>query len=41
MSAELTHNIAILKINGDKLLKIQDDGQFIQYVVDTPSDIPR
>ncbi len=26
--------IAILKINGEKLLQIQDDGGFIQYVID-------
>ena len=35
VSAELTSSVAILKINGEKLLKIQDDGQFIQYVVST------
>ena len=28
----LTTDIAILKINGEKLLQIQDDGQFIQSV---------
>ena len=25
--------IAILKINGEALLQIQDDGQFLKYVV--------
>ena len=35
----LTFSAAILKINGEKLLKIQDDGQFIQYVVSTPLSI--
>ncbi len=29
----LIRGTAILKINGEKLLQIQDDGQFIQYVV--------
>lgn len=27
---ELMQNLAILKINGEQLLQIQDDGQFLQ-----------
>jgi len=29
----MEHIIAILKINGEKLLQVQDDGGFLKYVL--------